>query len=195
MNPWQLGNRGAPADVDENFVGLQNFVVDHDRAGRLKAGMALDDRTIFKSSHPFFHAPVRPSGNCILARFDTLHIDAHVAADIKTIFGASASHMGRVRARNHRLCRDTSRIHTGAAKLVAFNNGDCHARSRKPRSQRRPCLAGPDDDCVVVGHCGSSSPVCSRTVYSAYQSDQFGSAEPTRFSCSPWAAEMRVLPN
>jgi putative iron-dependent peroxidase len=32
---------------------------------------------------------------------------------------------------------------------------------------------------------GSSSPACSRTMYSAYQSGQFGSALPMRFSCSP----------
>lgn len=28
----------------------------------------------------------------------------------------------------------------GAAKLVAFNNGDRHPRGRKPRRQRRACL-------------------------------------------------------
>ena len=150
MNPRHRGNRGAPANVDENFVGLQDFIVDHDSVGRLKAGMALDDRTIFQSSQPFLYAPVRPSGNFILACFDTFHVDAHIAIDSKTIFGASASNMGRVRAGNERLCRDTSRIHTCATKLVAFNNGDCHARGRKPRSQRRACLAGPDDDCIEM---------------------------------------------
>ena len=143
-------NRGAPADVDENFVGLQDFIIDHDSAGRLKAGMALDDRTMFKSSQPFLYALVRPSGNFILACFNTLHIDAHIAIDTKTIFGASARNMGRIRAGNERLCRNTSRIHTCAAKLVAFNNRDRHARVRKPRSQRRACLAGPDDDGVEI---------------------------------------------
>src|SRR5882724_8312530 len=37
--------------------------------------------------------------------------DAHIAIDSKTIFGASVSHMRRVRAGNERLCRDTSRIY------------------------------------------------------------------------------------
>jgi hypothetical protein len=68
-----------------------------------------------------------------LTRF---HIDADIAIDSKTIFGTSASNMGRVRAGNERLCWYTSRIHTGATKVVAFNNGDRHARVRKPRSQR-----------------------------------------------------------
>ena len=94
MNPRDRGNRGAPTHVDEDFVGFQDFIVDHDSAGRLKAGMALDDRAIFKSSQPFLDAPVRPSGNFILACLDTFHIDAHIAIDDKTIFGASASTYG-----------------------------------------------------------------------------------------------------
>ena len=38
--------------------------------------------------------------------------------------------MGRVRAGHERLGRNASRSHTGAAKLVALTNGDCHARGR-----------------------------------------------------------------
>src|ERR1043165_668778 len=178
--------------------------------------MALDDGTVFQSSQPFLHTSVRPSGHFIFACFHTLHIDAHIAIDGKTILGTPASNMGRVRAGNERLCRDAARIHTGATKPMTFNNGDCHARCRKPRSQRRACLAGPDDDgielsrhaapplrkialkedCtprqsgaadhVVVAYVGSSVPVCSATMYAAYQLGQFSSrCPPMRFSCCP----------
>ena len=102
--------------------------------------------------------------------------------------------------------------------LRTFNNGDCHARGRKPRSQRRACLAGPDDDGietprhetpplrkiaghlrrvdaddddVIVAHVGSSVPACSATIYAAYQAGQFSSRCPVRFSCCPWAASAR----
>ena len=34
-------------------------------------------------------------------------------------------------------------------------------------------------------HVGSALPACSRTMYSAYQSGQFASYSPVRFSCSP----------
>src|SRR5580692_8216283 len=51
--------------------------------------------------------------------------------------------------------------------------------------------AGADD--VVVAHVGSSVPACSATMYRAYQSGQFASAWPMRFSCSPWAAEARRI--
>src|SRR5262252_11008742 len=38
---------------------------------------------------------------------------------------------------------------------------------------------------------GSSVPACSATMYAAYQSGQFGSAAPMRFSCSPCAIAAR----
>jgi hypothetical protein len=182
MNPRHRGDSSASTNVDKNLVGLQDFIVDYDRVGRLKAGMALKDRTILKSSQPFLYALVRPSGNCILACFHPFHIDAHIAGD-KTIFRSSASNMRRVRAGHKRLCRYAPRIHACAAKLVAFNDGDCHARGRKPRRQGRACLARPDDDCVEVPQRGSSLPFCSRTRYSAYQSGQLLSACPIRASC------------
>jgi hypothetical protein len=40
-------------------------------------------------------------------------------------------------------------------------------------------------------HCGSPLPDCSAAIYSAYQSGQFASRCPVRFSCSPWAASAR----
>src|SRR6266536_5984808 len=163
MNPRHLGNRGASTDVDENLVGLEDFIVDPYSVGRLKAGMALDYGTIFKSSQPFLYALVRPSGNFILTCFNTLHVHAHIAVDIKTIFRTSAGDMGRVRAGHKCHGRDASRVHACAAKLVPFDNGDPHACCRKPRRQRRACLARPDDDCIVVVHWGNASPVCSRT--------------------------------
>ena len=44
---------------------------------------------------------------------------------------------------------------------------------------------------VGVAHVGSSVPACSATMYAAYQSGQFASRCPVRFSCSPWAASAR----
>src|ERR1041384_2287152 len=120
--------------------------------------MAMNDRTILKSSYPVFHASVRSSGNFILACFYTFHVDANIAGDSKTILGASASHMRRVRASHERLCRYASRIHTGAAKLVAFNNGNSHARGRKPRSQRGACLAGPNNNGIEMPRHEAPSP-------------------------------------
>src|SRR5205823_1544813 len=97
IDPRHLRNRGATANVDENSVGLKNFIVDHNSVGRLKAGMALDDCAILKSSQPLLYALVRPPGDFVLACFDALHIDTHVTIG-KTIIRASASNVGRVGA-------------------------------------------------------------------------------------------------
>ena len=37
----------------------------------------------------------------------------------------------------------------------------------------------------AFAHCGNSVPACSATMYLAYQSGQFASLSPVRFSCSP----------
>src|SRR5258708_27867901 len=146
--------------------------------------MALNDRAILESSQPFLYALVRPSGNCILTCFHTFHIDADITGD-ETIIVASAGNMGGVGAGYERLRWDASCIHTGATKLVTFDDGDCLACGRKPRPHGRACLAPPDDDCVEVPHSGSSLPFCSRTMYSAYPPGQFLSACPVRPPCGP----------
>ena len=84
-------------------------------------------------------------------------------------------------------------------RIVADNlarNSPWLSAKRKPHSEITNAAdlagrAGADDDHVVVVHFGSSSPVCSRTMYSAYQSGQFGSACPVRASCCPCAAAAR----
>src|SRR5918997_4054567 len=46
---------------------------------------------------------------------------------------------------------------------------------------------------VAAAHDGSSLPACSATMYAAYQSGQFGSVAPVRFSRPPWAADARPI--
>jgi hypothetical protein len=118
--------------------------------GRLKAGVALDDRAIFKSPQILFYTLVRSPGNFILACFDTLHVDAHIAVYIETVFGPTTSDMCCVRTGHECLCGNASRINAGATKLVTFSDRDRHARGDKPFSQRRACLTGPDDDGIEM---------------------------------------------
>src|SRR6185369_614407 len=92
---------------------------------------------------------IRSARNFILACFNALHIDLHIAIG-KTIFCASPRNVGRVGTGNKRLGRYASGVDTSAAKLVALNNRDRHASGRKPPSQRRACLTGANDDGVEV---------------------------------------------
>ena len=152
MNPRHVGNGGPPANIDINPVGLQDFIVDHDGVRRLKACMALNDRTICRSPEPLLHSLVRPRRDCILSGFDSPHIDAHITNG-ETIFRTSAGNMYRVGTRHERLCGDAPRVHACAAKFVAFDNRDGFAGTCKPRCQGRARLARPDNDCVEVLHC------------------------------------------
>src|SRR5436190_4898342 len=137
--------------------------------------MALDDRTIFQSSQPFLYSFVRAAGNGIFAGFHTFHIHAHIAIDAEPVFRAAASDVGRVRASNHRLGRDAACVHTGPAKLVAFDDSDWLARVRKSRRQGRACLARPDDDCVEPLHCSQRAPSMLNLPFFAASSGVFTS--------------------
>src|SRR5689334_11006268 len=95
MNTRHLRNRGAPADIDVNLVGLQYFVVDHNAVRRLKTGVTLDDRTILRSTQPFLNSLIRPAGNSVLAGFHSFHVDAYIAG-CESVFRAAAGYMGGV---------------------------------------------------------------------------------------------------
>src|SRR5262249_59127165 len=87
----------------------------------------------------------------------------------------------------------------GPDGALAAEGGAPEERDRRAALGRGPCagLAGraaaDDDDVVLPAHVGSSSPACSATMYAAYQSGQFSSPCPVRFSCSPWAADARRI--
>jgi hypothetical protein len=68
----------------------------------------------------------------------------------------TSGYVSRVGTGNHRLRWDASRIHTGAAELVTFDNCYGFARVGKSRRQGRACLARPDDDGVEVPHAASA---------------------------------------
>ena len=73
-----------------------------------------------------------------------------------------------------RLRRDARPVGALAADQLALDERDAQAafgeRAGAVLARR---AAADDDDVVVVAHVGSSSPACSRTMYSAYQSGQF----------------------
>src|ERR1051325_5015488 len=73
-----------------------------------------------------------------------------------------------------------------AARRAGDQNGICHS-SFLPSPKSR-VIASTRSSLI---HCGSSPPDCSATMYVAYQSGQFSSRCPVRFSCSPWAASAR----
>src|SRR5262249_20386318 len=73
----------------------------------------------------------------------------------------------------------------------SIHDGDTLPAGDRGRAMRARRATADDDGVVVATHVGSPSPACSCTMYAAYQSGQFASAWPVRFSCSPCAAAAR----
>src|SRR5579862_281435 len=113
--------------------------------------MPFDDRTIFQSPEPLLHPLVRPRGGCIFAGLDALEVDAHFA-NFETILRTAAGNVDRIGAGYQCFRGDASGIHTRAPKFMALDDGNGLAGIGKPRSQRRPRLSSPDNDCVEVLH-------------------------------------------
>src|SRR6185369_2135775 len=84
-------------------------------------------------------------------------------------------------------CRDTR--HTPLTNIPDYDTVN-NRRAASAMMQRLPRDAV-DDDQVLVVYRGNSLPDCSATMYAAYQSGQFSSRCPVRFSCSPWATSAR----
>ena len=90
-----------------------------------------------------------------------------------------------------RLRRNARPVGALAAHQFALDERDPQAAFGQRAGAVFAWRAAADDDDVVVVHVGSSVPACSAAMYSAYQSGQFGSVAPMRFSCWPCAASAR----
>ena len=75
--------------------------------------------------------------------------------------------MGGVGAGDHRLRWDATRIHTGAAELLTFDNGYRFARAGKSCRQGRACLARPNDDGLEALHAASAPSMLSFASFAA----------------------------
>src|SRR5487761_1165714 len=114
------------------------------------------------------------------------HVDLSARADV-----ARALH--RLARAQQRLGRDAGPVRALTADQLPLHHGDAQPARGQGRGAvltRRPAA---EDDHVGVAHTGSSVPACSATMYRAYQSGQFASAWPMRFSCSPCAADARRI--
>ena len=114
-----------------------------------------------------------------------LHIDLSSGARLPRA-------MHRLPRTQQRLRRDTRPVGAQATDEITLD----HRNPQTALSDRGGAVlsgrpATQDDDVILSAHDGSSSPACSRTMYSAYQSGQSGSSRPIRASWSPCAAAAR----
>src|SRR5678816_1195834 len=113
-------------------------------------------------------------------------------ADVEFGFHQSfTSGMDGLAGSKQRLRWNAGPVRALAADEFAFNDSDVQTTfGERTRAVFTRGAASNDDD-VVIAQDGSSVPACSADMYFAYQSGQFASAPPMRFSCTPWAAAAR----
>ena len=109
---------------------------------------------------------------------------ALAAASLRFVHGLARAQQG--------LGRDARPVGALATDELAFDDGDAQTALGQRAGAVLAGRAGAEDDDVVVGHAGGSAPVCSATMYAAYQAGQSASPSPVRFSCSPCAAAARL---
>jgi len=188
LEPAQTGHRRHDwigSRREDDVLRRVAYAVDFDDAYPGKPAGAADQRDAVVCEPALLagvgvvrHHEVAPGERCL-----DVHLGARRCIECGT---------NRLARSKQGLGRDARPIGALTSDELALDQRDAQAtigqRSRAVLTGR----AGAYDDYVVVAaHVGSSSPPCSRTMNSAYQSGQFGSASPVRFSCSPCAAAAR----
>ena len=145
-------HRRAAADIDEDPLGPQPLAADFDLARRQEPRMAAMQFAVRVCFERGGQTISELRHHRVLARLDPFHIDRDPAGDRDPVFGGMAREVGGIGARHQGLGRGAAGIDAGAADQVAFDDRHLHAGAGETERQRRPGLAGADDDRVVVGH-------------------------------------------
>ena len=170
---------------DDDVVGRVACAVDLDDARSGEAARAAHDGDP-PVGQPALGAGVVPVGDHVVAPGERRG-DVHLRRGLDV---ARALH--RLAGAQERLGGDARPVGALAADELPLDDGDAQAALGERGGAVLAGGAAAQHDHVIVGaHVGSSVPACSATMYREYQSGQFSSACPVRFSCSPWAAAAR----
>ncbi len=152
IQPGDRRPRGSSADIDEDLLRAQQLAADLDLPRRDEAAMALVDGAIGLGPQMALDAGGRERDDAILARLDLGHVDLDAAGDLDAELGPAARQMRGIGAGHHGLGRRAAGIDASAAEELALDDRDLLPRLRQPPRQRRPRLAGTDDDGVIIRH-------------------------------------------
>ena len=141
-------SRGTSADVDEDSFSPQSTGSDEHLVRGGESCVSGEDRAPVECPKAVFESIPRPAGDRVLPRLDLRHVDADRAIDHHAEISGPSRHVCRIGAGDHRLGRNASGVHAGAAEQMALDDGDAHAGGSETPRQRRPGLSGADDDGV-----------------------------------------------
>src|SRR5688572_13004017 len=146
------------ADVQEDAVGAQRLTRDLDFMGGAESGVRGIDVAMRQPSQHLLDADARAIGDRVLPGLDALHVDGDMAVHRHAEVSGAACQVSRVGAGHHCLRWNAAGVHARTAEKMAFDDGDRHAGLRQSLCERRPSLAGANDDCVVLFTHRTSAP-------------------------------------
>ena len=148
------GTRARPPTLMKNCSGLEHALADAHRARALEAGVAVDEGEPGRAAKPARQAVATDAlHDRVLARLHLRHVDADRRVDGHAVVAAAARDVGGARAGDQRLGRDAAVVDAGAADQLALDERGLAAALREAHGERRPGLAGADDDGVeAFGH-------------------------------------------
>ena len=85
--------------------------------------MALEHGNVGSALEPLLDAVRGATGDFVLARLDALHVDLDRCVDHDSVIGGVPRQVRRIRAGNQRLGRHAAGVDTGAAEVIAFDDG------------------------------------------------------------------------
>jgi hypothetical protein len=143
---------GTTSHIDEDARRLEDLAARAESVRPLEAGVLLDDRAPASAAQMLLDAGPRVGDDLVGPRLDLDHVDRDGTAGDDPVVGSAPGDVGGPGARDERLGRHAPGVDAGSAEEVPLEEGDGQARLRQPPDQRRPRLAGPDDDRVEAPH-------------------------------------------
>jgi len=131
LNARHRRHQRSPADIDENALGPKPLGPDLDLARRDKPGMTAVEGAVVSVFQCCGQTVSRLLDDGVLARFDSLHVDADVAGDRDAEFGRATGDPRGRGARHQCLGRGAAGIDAGAADRYSLGAGDLHAGAGK----------------------------------------------------------------
>jgi hypothetical protein len=147
----------APAHIDEDLRRFEQRFADLHLRRRYEAAVALKHRAAIQRFQRALHGVARGRDDRILARLHGFRVHRNRPPDDDTVVRMAPRGMRRIGARDQRLGGGAAIVHAGAAEVRALDHRNLAAGRDQPPRQRRPGLAGADDNGVELGHGGGSN--------------------------------------
>ena len=158
VQPWNFGNARACSGIDIDSICLDDIVTHTNLPWTLETSPLLDERYAFCRGDPRNHPGIVANGvharpNSFEVYLDPIWLNA--------VLRCAPHHVGDLRAGHEGLGRGATRVHTGAAYSISFNDGDRVSGRQEGAQEGARRLAGPEYRVFEMTHSWDSGVVGS----------------------------------